>query len=52
MLHGVTQLHALGLTRNYLHAPVLSLTAANTSVINIFGVVFLMINGWDKHGRM
>ena len=48
---GVTQLHALGLTRNDLLTLVLNLRAANTSGINILGVVFLMITGWDKQGR-
>ena len=47
----ITQLHTLGLTRNDLLAPILNLRAANTSGINILGVVFLMITGWDKHGR-
>ena len=48
---GVTQMHALGLTRNDLLAPILNLRAANTSGIKILGVVFIMITGWDKHGR-
>ena len=47
----ITQLHTLGLTRNDLLAPILNLRAANTSGINIFAVVFLMITGWDKHRR-
>ena len=48
---GVTQLHTLGLTKNDLLAPILNLRAANTSGINILSMVFLMITGWDKHGR-
>ena len=47
---GVTQMHALGLTRNDLLAPILKLRAANTSGIKILGVVFIIITGWDKHG--
>ena len=46
---GLTQLHALGLTRRDLLQPLLSLKAANTSGINIIGVVFLMITGWDRY---
>ena len=48
---GLTQLHALGLTRRDLLQPLLSLKAANTSGINIVGVVFLMITGWDRYGN-
>ena len=47
----ITQLHTLGLTWNDLLAPILNLRAANTSGINILSMVFLMITGWDKHGR-
>ena len=48
---GLTQLHALGLTKRDLLQPILSLKAANTSGINIIGVVFLMITGWDRYGN-
>ena len=48
---GLTQLHALGLTRNDLLPPVLNLRAANTSGINIIGVVYIMITGYDRHGK-
>ena len=48
---GLTQLHALGLTRNDLLPPVLNLRAANTSGINIIGVVFVMITGYDGDGK-
>ena len=47
---GPSQLHALGLSRKDLLQPILSLKAANTSGINIIGVVFLMITGWDRNG--
>ena len=48
---GLTQLHALGLTRNDLLLPVLNLRAANTTGINIIGVVYIMITGYDRHGK-
>ena len=49
---GLTQPHALGLTRNDLHVPVLNLRAAIKRGINILGVVFLMISGYDRHAKM
>ena len=48
---GTTQLHALGLSRRDLLQPDLSLSAANTSGINIIGATFLMITGWDRSGK-
>ena len=48
---GLTQLHALGLTRKDLLLPVLNLKAANSSGINIIGVVFIMITGFDNQGK-
>ena len=48
---GLTQLHALGLTRKDLLLPVLNLKAANSSGINIIGVVFIMVTGFDNEGK-
>ena len=48
---GLTQLHALGLTRRDLLLPIFNLKAANASGINIIGVVFVMITGFDSVGK-
>ena len=46
----LTHLHALGLTGKDLLQPILNLSAANASGINIMGVTFLMFTGWAGDG--
>ena len=49
---GPRQLYKLGMTKTDLLEPLLGLSAANKTGINILGAVYLAISGKDKLGKL